>query len=353
VIQGPRRWDVIAFTREDLPDLIVKRVVGLPGETIEIRHGNIYADGALQRRNLRQQQATRVLVHDVSNVPEFARWRPSGERSDWGFFDGRWMHAEGPRSVTIDWLSYHHPSQWVRDGRSPDGPITDLCYYNQGRPRLEEDVHLVIDIMLSVRVAELEGNGLLWLKLSNGVSEYSIKIDPKHATFVALDGEKPMPGGNGSLSASLRNATLEMSIFDEQFLFACNGKTLICIKLPEKDSPEKGSSAPLPRQRLAIGAQGLHVVFDAVQVFRNIYYTPAADGSGEPKDRAFRLGGNEYMVLGDNSTVSDDSRTWAPSAVCGGDIVGRPLMVIYSPSEFSCFDRHFQVPDLAGIRYIR
>ena len=99
--------------------------------------------------------------------------------------------------------------------------------------------------------------------------------------------------------------------------------------------------------------QGLHVVLDAVQIFRNIYYTPAASGRIEPSDRQYRLRGNEYFVLGDNSPVSEDSRTWEPPTVRSDEIVGRPLMVIYSPSELSAFDHHFQVPDLARIRYIR
>ena len=130
----------------------------------------------------------------LTNVREFARWRSSSDSSDWGFFDGRWTHAEGPKSATIDWLEYHHPARWIDGKRPPDGPITDLCYYNQGRSRLEEDVHEVVDVMLLLRVTEIDGNGLLCLKLSNGASDYCIKIDPKQATFAAFDGEKPIPG---------------------------------------------------------------------------------------------------------------------------------------------------------------
>jgi signal peptidase I len=44
----PQRWDVIVFTTQGIPDAsqypknFVKRVVGLPGETLEIRDGEIY-----------------------------------------------------------------------------------------------------------------------------------------------------------------------------------------------------------------------------------------------------------------------------------------------------------------------
>jgi signal peptidase I len=47
---GPRRWEMVAFTSPDgASELTVKRVVGLPGETLEIRGGDIYIDGRIAR----------------------------------------------------------------------------------------------------------------------------------------------------------------------------------------------------------------------------------------------------------------------------------------------------------------
>lgn len=42
------RYDILLFSPSDDPEkLCLKRVVGLPGETIEIRDGEVYADGRL------------------------------------------------------------------------------------------------------------------------------------------------------------------------------------------------------------------------------------------------------------------------------------------------------------------
>ena len=49
VISGPKRGDVIAFLPKgnDKTHYYIKRVVGLPGETVQIKNGKVYIDGAL------------------------------------------------------------------------------------------------------------------------------------------------------------------------------------------------------------------------------------------------------------------------------------------------------------------
>lgn len=42
------RYDIITFSPVDDPEAIyIKRVIGMPGETVEVRNGNVYADGVL------------------------------------------------------------------------------------------------------------------------------------------------------------------------------------------------------------------------------------------------------------------------------------------------------------------
>jgi signal peptidase I len=45
-LHGPRRGDIVVFDIADQSDeLLIKRVVGLPGETVEIRNGQVFIDG--------------------------------------------------------------------------------------------------------------------------------------------------------------------------------------------------------------------------------------------------------------------------------------------------------------------
>ena len=53
-VRSPRRWEVAVFTTKDLPvskndrgKAFIKRIVGLPGEEIEIRNGEVYVNGKI------------------------------------------------------------------------------------------------------------------------------------------------------------------------------------------------------------------------------------------------------------------------------------------------------------------
>ena len=46
VFSGPERGDIVIFPWPDNPDIVyVKRVIGLPGETVEIKNGAVYING--------------------------------------------------------------------------------------------------------------------------------------------------------------------------------------------------------------------------------------------------------------------------------------------------------------------
>ncbi|MFN2186935.1 MAG: signal peptidase I, partial [Anaerolineae bacterium] len=45
---GPQRFDIVVVKMPDQgEELLIKRVIGLPGETVEIRDGQVYVDGNL------------------------------------------------------------------------------------------------------------------------------------------------------------------------------------------------------------------------------------------------------------------------------------------------------------------
>lgn len=75
---------------------------------------------------------------------------------------------------------------------------------------------------------------------------------------------------------------------------------------------------------------------------------------GRHEPAQWRLGADEYFVVGDNPEVSDDSRTWsAGPGVASQLIVGKPFIVHVPRRLVDVAGRRFHVPDFAAIRYIR
>lgn len=46
-LHGPRRGDIVVINSPGQGEMVIKRVVGLPGETIEVRSGRVYVNGKL------------------------------------------------------------------------------------------------------------------------------------------------------------------------------------------------------------------------------------------------------------------------------------------------------------------
>jgi signal peptidase I len=44
---GPRRGDIVVIALPEQSEMLIKRVVGLPGESIEVRSGKVYIEGEL------------------------------------------------------------------------------------------------------------------------------------------------------------------------------------------------------------------------------------------------------------------------------------------------------------------
>ncbi len=68
----PRRWSAVVFRNPHRPtQAYAKRIIGLPGEVVSLRNGNVYVDGKIQRKNLAEQKQVRILVSDSKYRPQF------------------------------------------------------------------------------------------------------------------------------------------------------------------------------------------------------------------------------------------------------------------------------------------
>jgi len=355
-LRGPRRWELAAFRHPHEPGrIVVKRVVGLPGESVQIRDGEVYADGRLQRKSLFAQRALAVLVHDANHPPPRdlpPRWDVDEAGAGWASAHGRFAHPSIPGETSIHWLTYRH---WRRTPGLAEpireAPIVNFRGYNQTRLQRAENVHPVADVMLSFHLVRASGEGQLLARASDGRDTFQVRMEPTAGGFevrrngrpVGLDGPRNVPPWKDDLH-------VEVSLVDHQFLVAFDGHPALVYPFEPSGPRVKPPSRPL-----AIGSRGLEVELCDLRVYRDVYYTHPVGVKGRwGLDEPFPLGPGEYFVLGDNSPISEDSRTWPEGpAVPRHALIGKPCLLHFPARHLALGRWQIQVPDAGRIGYIR
>jgi signal peptidase I len=368
-VRRPRRWEVAVFHSPAEPDqAYVKRVVGLPGEAVQIVDGDLFIDGRLARKTLAEQRAMRILVFDNDYVPadsdRFPRWRFRGDRYRRAVPSG-WK-AEGTRFVHVptitsndrdDWLEYLH----FDPDRGRFGPIRDFCPYNGGDIRGE---NVVRDLMLEADVSVRPDVKSLSVRIDHGTDHFllTLPVDARGQPEITRNGRLlELANVRGGLTSSTADSPkftrLEASAIDRRLSVALDGVPLFDpIDYEGSTSPGFGSqSSPI-----ALGVLGGSMELRRVRIYRDLYYT--GNMAFGPRrlfgvDSVYMLGPDEFFVLGDNSPVSNDSRFWEKTPVVRGEhFLGKPFLV-HLPGQV-CALRVFGrplgwIPDPREIRYIR
>jgi signal peptidase I len=356
----PKRWEVVVFQNPNRPtQAYVKRVIGLPGEQIQIRAGDVWINGEIARKTLAEQRSTRMVVCSQQH-------RPSSDDSfRWRADDGWETRPNGfeftPTSdENAKWVTYlgDAPDQ---AGSAELWP-TDLYGYN-GLTEASRR-YRVRDLMLVMQFELASGRGELSWALSDGDQSFEVRLaagERELRLFVngveAHDQRVKLRG-----SPWRRKWLVEMSLFDRQLLFALDGEVIFERPLPTLILPAKNaydasnnSTADSEKVPVKFGASDLSVVVSDLTLYRDVYYTrgDARHGVTEP----YQLGDDEYFFLGDNSPVSLDSRSWTDAIVRDHMLIGKPFLV-HLPSrpgrvKLGSAEWHLRVPDWGRIRYIR
>jgi signal peptidase I len=368
-LRPPRRWEVAVFQSLSEPNqAYVKRVVGLPGESIQLRGGDVYIDGKIARKDLAEVRATRLVVFDNDFVPadsdRFPRWafrrgrarstEPSGWKTDGtGFVHGP-SKADGP---TVDWIDYRH---WDPDtGRY--GPVRDVVAYNGGDVHAED---LIRDLMVEASVSTRPDAPILVVRVDSGsdVVLVTLPVDGRTSAEVRFNGKLIAPANvckslASSPAGAARSQRLEVGVIDRRLLVAIDGA--LAFDPIDFDGPV-GAGPGRFATPVSIGVPGGGVTLNEVRIYRDVYYTGALSGGlrrPAAVEAPYALKEGEFFVLGDNSPVSNDSRFWASGPVVRRrDFLGKPFLV-HLPGRLAIlqvFGRTIcRIPDPREIRYIR
>lgn len=429
-LKDPKRWDVVVFKYPEQPKTnYIKRLVGLPNETLIIRQGDLYRaepDGEariLRKADPYKQRELQILVYDNDFLEKPLieqgwprRWAPvmrtasdaealAGRGNDattvagWRETQDSWQSVEDGRAFRLElkdgadsgqshWLRYRHfappTDAWRGIVEEPAGDrlqefgndqrgqqlanprpqlITDFCGYNECSVGHEVDLdayYWVNDLTVScdVNIEKVSDTGAIILELNEGVHRFRCQIDPK--TGKAKLSSKVWMNRAADEEATLAEATtsitgpgryrIEFANVDNRLCLWVNGslvsfgaKAEYTITDAENFGPQDDDLSPV-----GIAARGLVAEVSHLQLHRDIYYRSTHveqakdfDQHGFEKDEwspctahphlrnllsepaawyeaykscsreaRFVLGPDEFLMLGDNSPRSKDSRLW-------------------------------------------
>jgi signal peptidase I len=338
-MRSPRRWEIVIFHLFGFD--LIKRILGLPGEEVEIRDGDLYVGGQLCRKTLAEFKAMRVLVFDNNYQPRPATWACRWEQAP--YRPGR--APQGGTALALDaaqaadaWhlVAYRH---FCLDTKKCL-PIMDEYGYNGAEPCRLTAVH---DVMLECDVEIQEGQGTLALGISDG-KDHLLAVVPvaqgpgERVTLHAVPSfslpalEQPGPTLAEASGVSLRPGKryhVEWAFVDRRVTLTLDGVEA----LAPLDLPACAERPPLMRP-LMVAARGVKASVTNVRLFRDVHYTQA--GKNGVTGEVVRLGADQYFVLGDNSPRSEDSRFWPDGgAVPASSLVGAPLLRLDPARPFS------------------
>ena len=301
----------------------VKRVVGLPGESVQLMNGDLVVNGA--RISLDKPRPPLVTVFDDSLEP-VEEWFQMGstqvnpwEKTEEGWHLEATDVASGAAAGTMFFarrLTAGHVGG-EQEGASGGTSAADCVLSCEFRLGLEPaELNFILREQGDTFRAELrferEGTGKVQIRQRwRGGEE-----------LLLAEGEL---GVSSAGWTALRFGNVDNRIFLE--LTASNAEPEALVAGPVSnhfDPSDRLAKGETYGHRVGFGGAAGEADFRKIRVLTDLHYTARGTyGATEP----VRLGPREFFVLGDNSPESRDGRDWGP--VSEEFILGRPLGVVF------------------------
>ncbi len=345
------RWDVVVFkVPTDGTTNYIKRLIGLPGETIEILDGDIFVDGTLTPKTADAQRSLWFRYYDHDFRPGRAApqadyqpgWVALGSGGGWSMLD--------TRTPTFDALAGEAGViQFATDPRAPQRPgaIEDVYAYNE--PRIDRRPNTVGDVRLGaeIELTEVAADGFVELQVERAGHAFFARLGDSGAVWIGhqADAGAAREEWGRRRRKQGRSVHVALAHVDGRVQVEVDGE-LVFETTPEqyRITPEEARADQDGPPALRIAAQHARATLRHLRIDRDVYYTSDVDlfirelhgnrlvlrcrqcgALRQPHEldcpdcgfnlrgyatagHPLTLGPQDYFVMGDNSPNSQDSR---------------------------------------------
>jgi signal peptidase I len=375
----PKQWDVVVFKNPLNPsENYIKRLVGRPGETVEIIDGDVYINGQISRKPAKIQDELWMPVYDNDYQPV----RPGEPSTRFGFNGQRLWRQPFKNVADSKWeIDNYNPTRFRLD--SPVDRVNTMTYstaagndfratYAYDDVRDYKNMPYCSDLMVRFYADPSQSQGRIGIALSKYQTDYKAWVDfagEMAITKTEKDGKttdliRRMP----IQPPAINKATLiKFANVDHQLIFQVGTRKLTYDL--GRGSDDAGPRKMNIQPQVKIFGSG-KLTLSHVAILRDIHYTAKKFANSREIGRAtqgnpFKLGEDEFLVLGDNSPNSEDSRWWNRRGIGNNGIsyregvvprdylVGKALFV-YWPSGFRPYAKFpfGIIPNIGQMRFI-